>query len=115
MSELSIGTFDVCDDRNEDLVQKISEYDVAILSGGHVPTQNEFFKKIRLRDGLSRFNRYILFLIFGRLFNKLYEFFLRKIETDIEYSFNYYNVIEFSVPDYVNVSRDDFFEVYEIE
>lgn len=60
-------------------------------------------------------NRHIPFLIFGCLFNKLYEFFLRKIETDIEYSFNYYNVIEFSIPDYVIVSRDDFFDVYEIE
>ncbi len=60
-------------------------------------------------------NRYIPFLIFGRLFNKLYELILRKIETDIEYSFNYYNVIEFSVPDYVIVSRDDFYEIYEIE
>ncbi len=27
----------------------------------------------------------------------------------------YYNVIEFSVPDYVIVSRDDFYEIYEIE
>ncbi len=43
---------------------------------------------------IRRFNRHIPFPIFGRLFNKLYEFFLRKIETDIEYSFNYYNVIE---------------------
>lgn len=67
MSDLSIEMFDVCDDRNENLVQKISEYDVAILSGGHVPTQNEFFQKIKLRDVLNRFDGILIGISAGTM------------------------------------------------
>lgn len=35
--------FDICDARNEEMAQNISEYDVIILAGGHVPTQNKYF------------------------------------------------------------------------
>ena len=42
------------DGRNEDHAAKlVRESNLMILSGGHVPTQNRFFEKIRLRDLLK--------------------------------------------------------------
>ena len=55
MSGLDAKFFDICDARNEEMAQNISEYDVIILAGGHVPTQNKFFKKIRLKQNLENF------------------------------------------------------------
>lgn len=45
MSGLSISYLEICDDRNEELVERSGEMDVIILGGGHVPTQNRFFQK----------------------------------------------------------------------
>ena len=56
ISGLSISYMEICDDRNEELVDKIEEMDVVLLSGGHVPTQNAFFDKIRLREKLKNFD-----------------------------------------------------------
>ena len=56
MSGLSISYMAICDERNESLVDKISEMDVVLLAGGHVPTQNAFFEKIGLREKLVRFD-----------------------------------------------------------
>lgn len=38
------------DDRNEAAADNLSQYDVIIHAGGHVPTQNAFFQKIRLKE-----------------------------------------------------------------
>lgn len=56
MSGLSVSRLEICDDRNEELVEKTGEMDVIILAGGHVPTQNRFLKKIGLKERLSDFN-----------------------------------------------------------
>ena len=56
MSGLSISNMAICDERNESLLEKISEMDVVLLAGGHVPTQNAFFAKIGLREKLARFD-----------------------------------------------------------
>lgn len=56
MSGLSIGQMHICDKRNEDIVNQISEYDVMILAGGHVPTQNAFFQKIQLKERIKDFD-----------------------------------------------------------
>ena len=53
MSGLSISKMYICDNRNENLVDKISDYDVLILAGGHVPTQNKFFERIRLKERIN--------------------------------------------------------------
>lgn len=55
MSGLSISYIDKCDDRNEELVERLEEMDVILLAGGHVPTQNAFMKKLGLKERLSRF------------------------------------------------------------
>lgn len=55
MSGLSVSNMEICDKRNENLVDKIAEMDVVLLAGGHVPTQNAFFAKIRLKEKLTNF------------------------------------------------------------
>lgn len=40
---LSISGLDICDGRNgKETVRRLQEYDMIILGGGHVPTQNAF-------------------------------------------------------------------------
>lgn len=56
MSGLSISYMETCDDRNEKLIEKLSEMDVVLLAGGHVPTQNMFMKKIGLKERLIDFH-----------------------------------------------------------
>ena len=53
MSGLSLGHIDTCDARTEELVEHLQEYDAVILCGGHVPTQNAFFRKIGLKEKLA--------------------------------------------------------------
>ena len=60
MSGLSAESFEMCDDRNEEIVEKIDEFDVLLLAGGHVPTQNEFMKKIGLKERLKQFKGMII-------------------------------------------------------
>lgn len=66
-SGLSISKIDVCDSRNELIVDKIYEYDVIMLLGGHVPTQNAFFKKIQLKKKLEGYNGIILAISAGTM------------------------------------------------
>lgn len=56
MSGLSVSYMEICDNRNEILVDKIKEMDVVLLAGGHVPTQNAFFAKIGLKEKLANFD-----------------------------------------------------------
>ncbi len=55
MSGLMISSIGMCDARTEALAENISETDVIILTGGHVPTQNAFFGKIGLREKLKAY------------------------------------------------------------
>ena len=38
---------------NAEVMEQFDSYDAVILAGGHVPTQNEFFKKINLKEKLN--------------------------------------------------------------
>lgn len=60
MSGLSYSAFEGCDDRNEAAVEHLDEVDVIILAGGHVPTQNAFFKKLGLKEKLEKFHGVVL-------------------------------------------------------
>ncbi|MDO4321877.1 MAG: Type 1 glutamine amidotransferase-like domain-containing protein [Lachnospiraceae bacterium] len=53
---LSVDFFEVWDDRNAEISKaELHSWDVVFLGGGHVPTQNEFFRQIHLRDKLQDF------------------------------------------------------------
>lgn len=55
MSGLPIRGITVCDSRNVEAVNRLEEFDVIILSGGHVPTQNTFFTHIGLKEKLQNY------------------------------------------------------------
>lgn len=60
MSGLAVSQIGYCDDRNSDTVFILHNYNVIVLAGGHVPTQNLFFKTIRLKEYLSDFEGIIV-------------------------------------------------------
>lgn len=68
MTDFSIGSIEICDSRNCDaLVPQICEYDVVILAGGHVPTQNAFFHKIHLKEAISDFEGILIGISAGTM------------------------------------------------
>ena len=67
MSGLSTSQMHICDNRNKKLVDKISDYDVLILAGGHVPTQNKFFKGIHLKEHLNNFDGILIGISAGSM------------------------------------------------
>lgn len=60
MSGLSVSYMENCDRRNMQLADRIREMDVVLLAGGHVPTQNEFFKQIVLKEKLANFEGMVI-------------------------------------------------------
>lgn len=67
MSGLSVSQILICDKRNENIVDKINDYDVLILAGGHVPTQNAFFERIRLKEHLKDFDGILIGISAGTM------------------------------------------------
>ncbi len=60
MSGLAYSEFELCDDRNKKAAEDISRFDVIILMGGHVPTQNQFFVDIGLREKLKDYSGLVI-------------------------------------------------------
>lgn len=60
LSGLSVSSFEMCDDRNESIIEKLNEFDVLLLAGGHVPTENAFMKKLGLQERLESFDGLII-------------------------------------------------------
>lgn len=67
MSGLSISQMYICDNRNDKLVAEIADYDVLILAGGHVPTQNKFFERIRLKEHINNFDGILISISAGTM------------------------------------------------
>lgn len=64
----SCQPFEVWDSRTEDFSkEKLHSYDVIWLGGGHVPTQNQFFKEIRLREKMEGFNGIVIGISAGTM------------------------------------------------
>lgn len=60
MSGLTISRIEICDDRNPDAADALERIDVLILAGGHVPTQNKFMDRLRLRERLKDYRGIIV-------------------------------------------------------
>ena len=58
IAKLLYSSIDLCDNYNYN--QKLEEYEVIILGGGHVPTQNKFFTKINLSEKIKNFEGIII-------------------------------------------------------
>lgn len=67
MSGLSVNQMTICDRRNENIAGKIAEYDVVILAGGHVPTQNDFFERICLKEHIKDFDGILIGISAGTM------------------------------------------------
>lgn len=67
-SGFSCSAMDSWDDRTADLsAEALRSYDVLILGGGHVPTQNEFFHRISLRKKLRGFQGVVIGISAGTM------------------------------------------------
>lgn len=53
LSGLSFSELLMCDERNWEIINRLSEMDIIILGGGHVPSQNAFMKKLKLKERLA--------------------------------------------------------------
>lgn len=68
MSGFTLANIDICDSRNEEkLAEIIYDYDVLLLAGGHVPTQNEFFHRINLKELIHKFQGTIIGISAGSM------------------------------------------------
>lgn len=67
MSGLSINRINIFDKRNGNFIHNILDYDVVILAGGHVPTQNRFFEEIRLKNCLKDFDGILIGISAGTM------------------------------------------------
>lgn len=64
----SCQPFEVWDFRTEDFSkEKLHSYDVIWLGGGHVPTQNRFFKEIGLREKMEGFRGIVIGISAGTM------------------------------------------------
>lgn len=64
----SVAAFDIWDGRTTDYSEEtLKSYDVIILGGGHVPTQNAFFKRIGLREKMQGFDGIIMGISAGTM------------------------------------------------
>lgn len=67
-SHLSVGCFDVCDAKNNQLpIRELDRYDFLLLGGGHVPTQNAFFREIGLFERIQTFNGIVMGISAGSM------------------------------------------------
>ena len=60
MSGFSVSHIGICDDRNPEAIDDLEKIDVLIFTGGHVPTQNKFMKRLQLKEHLSDYNGIII-------------------------------------------------------
>ena len=65
---LTWQTFDLWDRRTQDFSEEVlHSYDIIFLGGGHVPTQNRFFKEISLREKIHNFEGIIIGISAGTM------------------------------------------------
>lgn len=67
MTGLPLQCFDICDRRDTSPADRLQDYDVLILGGGHVPTQNAFFKELHLREKLQDFDGIVIGISAGTM------------------------------------------------
>ena len=64
---MSITRVDVCDRRDPASADRLCCYGLLILAGGHVPTQNAFFREIGLREKIRRYAGVVLGISAGTM------------------------------------------------
>jgi len=65
---LSVSCMDLCDRRNGSAcAERVREYDMVFLGGGHVPTENAFFREIGLRETFYGFDGIVMGISAGSM------------------------------------------------
>lgn len=60
-SGVPVTGFDLWDYRSQDICEEtLTQYDVVMLGGGHVPTQNSFFEQIGLREMMEQYDGIVI-------------------------------------------------------
>jgi len=86
---IAFGSYQVLDGTNAHRAYgMISHSDLIVLSGGHVPTQNAFFRKIRLRHLLNKFHGVVMGISAGSM-NMADEVYVQPEETGESIDPNY--------------------------
>ena len=67
MSDLPFDAMCVCDERNVGVLEAINDFDVVILAGGHVPTQNKFFNEINQQKYLKKYDGIVIGISAGSM------------------------------------------------
>jgi dipeptidase E len=68
LTGLPLNKIEVCDSRNEiRLGGLLKEYNIVILAGGHVPTENGFFTRIKLKELLKGFDGIVIGISAGTM------------------------------------------------
>lgn len=67
MTGLPVKNMVILDDRDETPVEHLADFDVLILSGGHVPSQNAYFEKLRLKARLADFDGILIGISAGTM------------------------------------------------
>ena len=65
LSGFQVAAIDVCDHRKTD--HDPGDYDLVILGGGHVPTQNAFFREIALKERLKGYRGVVMGISAGTM------------------------------------------------
>lgn len=66
-SNFSLSTMDLYDHRYILTKEKLQSYDVILLGGGHVPTQNKYFQEIHLKQIIEDFDGIIIGISAGSM------------------------------------------------
>ena len=67
-TDLSVSCMDICDSRNgQEKADALHSYDFIILGGGHVATENAFFRKIGLAERLIGFEGIVMGISAGSM------------------------------------------------
>lgn len=64
---MTIETYAICDCRNEAVAERLPDFNVIILAGGHVPTQNAFFQRIGLKEKLNGYDGIVIGISAGTM------------------------------------------------
>lgn len=67
MTGLPVKNMVIVDDRDETPVEHLEDFDVLILSGGHVPSQNAYFEHLQLKERLSDFGGILIGISAGTM------------------------------------------------
>lgn len=67
MTGLPVAEMLIVDDRDETPIDRLADFDVLILSGGHVPSQNTYFEHLGLKEKLANFDGILIGISAGTM------------------------------------------------